>query len=220
MKAVEQFLDILVIIVGLVVLLLAVAHIIFTAGSLPYVYGLSVFAFIYIAGLSEAGAWIGWPAIVICALLEFFYLRRLWKSAFPSTPPRLDFDIIHTLSLPCLEMGVGFRAKGMTNYSVEFELAREALGAQPGQNVTTPVVLTAEPENPHSHHAVSVSKDGWLLGYVPEQYSLSFFELVQSEGGQVRCHSQIYFDHSRNSVKKNSVLLYAELPPSIERDFH
>jgi hypothetical protein len=219
MENVEPILKIIGIIFGLMVIALAVAHFAMTDGSLPILYGLSVLASIYIAGLSEFGAWIGWPAVVICALLEFMYLRWLWKSASPSTPTRLDFDIIHTLSLPCLEMGVGVRAKGMSNYSVEFELAKQALGAQSGQKVTTPVVLTAEPSNTHSLHAVSVSKDGWLLGYVPEQISHSFFQLIQSQGGQVRCHSQIYFDYSRSSGKRNSVLLFTELPPSIESDF-
>ena len=219
MEHVEQVLEILGIIFGLVVLVLAVAHFVMTAGSLPILYGLSVLACVYIIGASETGGWVGWPALVICTLLEFMYLRWSYKSATTSEHPRLDFDILKTLSLPCLEMGEGIRAKGMTNFSFEFEMVKQTLGAQSGQNVTTPVVLTAEPSNTHSLHAVSVSKDGWLLGYVPEQISHSFFQLIQSQGGQVRCHSQIYFDYSRSSGKRNSVLLFTELPPSIESDF-
>lgn len=103
---------------------------------------------------------------------------------------------------------------GESFYKTSFDAIRSLLNAEVGETVETTVTLNAEPFNKYSKNgnAVSVQKNGLILGHISEDENSEFFDLLKNYNGRGVCDAEIYFA-PEEEVTKNSVRLLCEFPP-------
>jgi len=103
------------------------------------------------------------------------------------------------------------RAKGMQSFYNNWKHFYLALGSPSGQSFEATVELVPEPNNRFDKHAVAVICAGWVLGYIPAEYSADMKACIVSFGGIVRADAELWFDF-RARQPRNSVRLLIATP--------
>jgi hypothetical protein len=107
---------------------------------------------------------------------------------------------------------------GESFYAAAFEILRNRYNMEYGHSEFFELELVAEPFNKFSKngHAVAVQLDGQIIGHISEEENTDFFVLLKSSNGRAKCQGEIYFAPVAN-VMKNSVSLFCDLPPVLEK---